>query len=236
LRKRALTVRKKYELDIIRIRNNNPTWSKEKIAIYLEKEKGIKVSPSTIYRVLKSFGLIEKTRSIKQQRKKKYNVNKKRIKTGLRARATGEVIQIDLKHLMLRGITYYQYTAIDKYSRLIFAKVYKNKTSRNTKLFIQEAMKYFGFRISKVQTDNGSEFMGEFDKYLKEIGIEHYYSYPRTPKTNGNVERVIRTIEEELWFIEGIDYTIDHLNSLLKKYIEKYNFVRPQVCHGFIVR
>ncbi|MFP3158789.1 MAG: hypothetical protein RXR65_03355 [Hydrogenobaculum sp.] len=25
--------------------------------------------------------------------------------------------------------------------------------------------------------------MGEFDKYLKEIGIEHYYSYPRIPKT-----------------------------------------------------
>jgi len=42
--------------------------------------------------------------------------------------------------------------------------------------------------------------MGEFDKYLKEIGIEHYYSYPRTPKTNSNVERVIRTIEEELWY------------------------------------
>jgi Transposase and inactivated derivatives, IS30 family len=233
LRKRAPTVRKKYELDIIRIRNNNPTWSKEKIAIYLEKEKGIKVSPSTIYRVLKSFGLIERTRSIKQQRKKKYNVNKKRIKTGLKARAPGEVIQIDLKHLTLRGVTYYQYTAIDKYSRLAFAKVYKNKTSRNTKLFIQEAMKYFGFSISKVQTDNGSEFMGEFDKYLKEIGIEHYYSYPRTPKTNGNVERVIRTIEEELWFIEGIDYTIDHLNSLLKKYIEKYNFVRPHCSLGY---
>jgi len=33
LRKRTPTVRKKYELDIIRIRNNNPTWSKEKIAI-----------------------------------------------------------------------------------------------------------------------------------------------------------------------------------------------------------
>ena len=57
--------------------------------------------------------------------------------------------------------------------------------------------------------------MGEFDKYLKEIGIEHYYSYPRTPKTNGNVERVIRTIEEELWFIESIDYTIDHLRAVV---------------------
>ncbi|MFP3158150.1 MAG: hypothetical protein RXR65_00035 [Hydrogenobaculum sp.] len=74
---------------------------------------------------------------------------------------------------------------------------------------LQEAMKYFGFNISKVQTEsdsiafyfvglrknrhirckkcyahyNGSEFMEEFDKYLKEIGIEHYYSYPRTPET-----------------------------------------------------
>ncbi len=81
--------------------------------------------------------------------------------------------------------------------------------------------------------------MGEFDKYLDEISIEtsiprnHYYSYPRTPtsmprnKTNGNVERVIRTIEEELWFIEGVDYPIDHLNNLLRKYIDKYNFIRP---------
>ena len=160
MRKRATTVRKKYELDIIRIRNNNPTSSKEKIAIYLKKEKGIKISPSTIYRVLKGFGLIERTRSIKQQRKRKHHINKKRIKTGLRARAPGEVIQIDLKHLMLRGITYYQYTAIDKHSRLVFAKVYnrgrlvEKKTSRNTKLFIQEAMKYFGFNISKVQTES----------------------------------------------------------------------------------
>jgi len=71
-------------------------------------------------------------------------------------------VQIDLKHLVLRGVTYYQYTAIDKYSRLVFAKVYEKKTSRNTKLFIQEAMKYFGFGISKIQTDNGTEFM---DKY-----------------------------------------------------------------------
>ena len=164
------------------------------------KRKGYKNITINDLQSTKSFGLIERTRSIKQQRKKKYNVNKKRIKTGLKARAPGEVIQIDLKHLTLRGVTYYQYTAIDKYSRLVFAKVYKNKTSRNTKLFIQEVMKYFGFRISKVQTDNGSEFMGEFDKYLKEIGIEHYYSYPRTPKTYkyATVSLFVRLIEHLL--------------------------------------
>jgi len=75
--------------------------------------------------------------------------------------------------------------------------------------------------------------MGELDKYLSNIEIEHYYSYPRTPKTNGNVERVIRTIEEELWFIEGIDYHVDHLNALLRRYIDKYNFVRPHYALGY---
>ena len=34
----------------------------------------------------------------------------------------------------------------------------------------------------------------------------------------GNVERVIRTIEEELWFIEGIDYTIDHLRAMVSHF------------------
>jgi transposase InsO family protein len=233
IRKRIPTIRRKYELEVVKLRNENPTWSKEKIARYLEKEKGIKLSPSTVYRVLKAFRLIERTKSIKQKTKQ-HNKDRRRTKTGLRARYPGEVVQIDLKHLVLRGVTYYQYTAIDKYSRLVFAEVYEKKTSRNTKLFIQEAMKYFGFGISKIQTDNGTEFMGEFEGYLREIGIEHYYSYPRTPKTNANVERVIRTIEEELWFIEGTEYPIDYLNNLLRKYIEKYNFVRPHYALGYM--
>jgi len=67
------TIRRKYELEIVKVRNENPTtsmprrWSKEKIARYLEKEKGIKLSPSTVYRVLKAFRLIERTKSIKQK-------------------------------------------------------------------------------------------------------------------------------------------------------------------------
>ena len=43
--------------------------------------------------------------------------------------------------------------------------------------------------IKVVQTDNGSEFLGVFDKYLKERGIEHKFTYPRCPKINGYIER-----------------------------------------------
>jgi len=62
---------------------------------------------------------------------------------------------------------------------------------------------------------------------LQEKGIQHYFSYPNSPKTNSNVERLIRSIEEELWLIEGLEYTIDRLYKKLRKYLRIYNFIRP---------
>ena len=225
--KRKPTVRNKYQQIIIKVRKKHSTWSKEKIARYLEIEKGIKVSPSTVYRVLKQTKLIERIKNKRIEKKNKKRANKKRIRKGLKATFPGEVVQIDVKHLPQKGATYYQFTAIDKYTRLSYAKVYTTKSSRKAKEFLEEAREYFGFEIKKVQTDNGSEFLGEFDRYLKEEGIQHYFSYPKSPKTNSNVERLIRSIEEELWLIEGTEYTIDELNRKLRRYLRIYNFIRP---------
>ncbi|MDO3651316.1 helix-turn-helix domain-containing protein [Nocardia mangyaensis] len=209
--KRKPIIRNKYQQIIIKIKKKYPTWSKEKIAKYLEVEEGIKISPSTVYRVLKQTNLIQENKNRRTEKKNSSRINKKRIRKGLKATFPGEVIQIDVKHITQKGGTLYQFTAIDKYSRLSYGKIYKSKSSRKAKEFFIEAREYFGFDIKKVQTDNGSEFLGEFDKYLKEEGIEHYFSYPNSPKTNANVERLIRSIEEELWLIEGTDYTIDEL-------------------------
>ncbi|WP_456399562.1 integrase core domain-containing protein [Persephonella sp.] len=63
---------------------------------------------------------------------------------------------------------------------------------------------------------------------MQEEGIQqHYFSYPNSPKTNSNVVRLIRSIEEELWLIEGLEHTIDELNKRLRRYIRIYNFIRP---------
>jgi transposase len=55
---RKPTLRNKYKDEIIKIKKENPKWSREKISAYLQKERNIKVSPSTVYRVLKENGLI----------------------------------------------------------------------------------------------------------------------------------------------------------------------------------
>ena len=82
--------------------------------------------------------------------------------------------------------------------------------------------------IRVIQTDNGSEFLGEFDSFLEENHILHQFIYPRSPKINGVVERFNRTIQEE--FIERseeIFYDETVFKKKLTDYIIWYNTKRP---------
>jgi len=48
-----------------------------------------------------------------------------------------------------------------------------------------------------ILSDNGSEFMKEFESLLQEKGLTHYWTYPRSPKMNAHNERFNRTIQEQ---------------------------------------
>ncbi|SMO39359.1 Transposase, partial [Balnearium lithotrophicum] len=129
------------EFLIITVREKFPTWSKEKISVFIEKYLDIKVSPSTIYRVLKRNNLIERTRKLTWNFKKRKQIGKKnRTRRGLRADKPGTVL-IDVKYLYWCGKTFYQFSAIDKFTRIGFAKVYSTKSSRSGKRFFQELEK-----------------------------------------------------------------------------------------------
>lgn len=48
----------------------------------------------------------------------------------------------------------------------------------------------------KVRTDNGTEFKGEFDALCEATKVKHTRSSPFTSHSNGQVERLHRTIED----------------------------------------
>ncbi|MCM8773095.1 MAG: integrase core domain-containing protein, partial [Candidatus Omnitrophica bacterium] len=61
----------------------------------------------------------------------------------------------------------------------------------------------------------------------------HYWTRVRTPKDNAEVERFIRTIEEE--FLELGNYTddVELFNKNLLEYLIEYNFNRPHQALGY---
>lgn len=108
------------------------------------------------------------------------------------------------------GIKRYIFNAVDIKLKFEFSYPYTTLNSKNATDFMEKILQVYpiknGIRI--VQTDNGLEFLGDFNKYLKEKGIDHHFIYPRCPKINGHIERCNRSLKEEF-----INLNIDLLFS-----------------------
>ena len=120
------------------------------------RRNGYTRPPGSLYRVMKRMGYIQKDKP-----KKKYIP-----KPMEQMQYPGQRVQIDVKFvpsncIVSRGEKYYQYTAIDEYSRLRYLEAFEEHSTYSSAVFLKNAAAFFkkhGFNIECVQTDNGLEF------------------------------------------------------------------------------
>lgn len=148
---------------IIKLRKEDMGLSKYKLSRILLREYQISLSPSSVNRILEKSGLIRKanlSRDIKKRRKKiNYVIPRIRASKQLRYQYPGFLVQVDTKHLIILGRKYYQFTAVDCYSKFSFSYAYTKASSSTAKDFLLRLINYFPFKIKAIQTDNGSEYL-----------------------------------------------------------------------------
>jgi transposase InsO family protein len=97
----------------------------------------------------------------------------------------------------------YLFVAIDRATRWVFVQIKSNKTAAHALAFLKALHRACPIKISEILTDNGTEFTDRlfasrerepsgkhvFDQTCQELSIEHRLTKPRTPRTNGMVER-----------------------------------------------
>lgn len=164
------------------------------------------------------FGKIKKANRKKVLRKPK----------DLTPKYPGHVVALDTIEKQRNGRRMYILVAIDIYTRTAFAIATKSHSSKTFAHFFFLVMQMFPYEIKNVLTDNGSEFKKFLDLLLKESGITHYHTYPKTPKMNAHCESFNGTIQEEF-----VDYHVNLLfddttrfNEKMKEYLEFYNTKR----------
>lgn len=215
---------------VVELRQQYPAWSKHKIGAILKRE-GFNVSVSTTGRILKRKNLID--RKISAKRRKSALRPKMRFPKGFKIHSEGNMIQMDVKHIMLPGgRRYYQFTAIDVLSKRRVLRVYSSESSRNGSLFLWECIKNFPFQIRNIQTDNGSTFLKEFDRLCRQLSIPHYFIYPRHPKQNTYVE-ISHQADKREFYQQGNAWCI--LETMQKKIRERediWNNFRPHEALG----
>ena len=160
----------------------------------------------------------------------------------------GQRVQVDVKVVPLACIVpnadglqerFYQYTAIDEYSRFRFIMAFKEQSTYSSVQFLNALIKAFPFKIECIQTDNGLEFIKSFDERkkgkislfearLKELGITHKLIRPFTPRHNGKVERSHRK-DNEYFYATHKFYSFEDFSKQLAIHLKRYNSfpIRP---------
>lgn len=151
----------------------------------------------------------------------------------------GQRIQIDVKHVPsscivgdAKGKKFYQYTAIDEFSRFRYLESFEESNTYSSSVFLDHVLKAFPFPVECVQTDNGFEFTKRFggDKSkpsmfeinLANKGIKHKLIRPYTPRHNGKVERSHRK-DNEYFYATHKFYSFDDFKKQLAVHCRKYN-------------
>lgn len=215
----------------VQLRKQDMGLSKYKLSLILKRDYGVILSPSSTGRILTKKGLIKEariSRDIKRRRRINYSIPRIRASKQMRYQYPGFLVQIDTKHLIILGRKYYQFTAIDCYSKFSFSYCYTQASSKTAKDFLIKLITSLPFRIKAIQTDNGSEYLLYFHQECLKRKIKHYFSHPQTPKDNCLVERLIQTTEYELWlFDETLIPELTYLNQKLDIWVGRYNTYRP---------
>ncbi|GJU82079.1 retrovirus-related pol polyprotein from transposon TNT 1-94 [Tanacetum coccineum] len=94
----------------------------------------------------------------------------------------------------------YTLVIVDDYSRYTWTRFLKDKTEAfdQFEIFSKKIQNQLGCTIVSIRTDHGREFDNEvqFGEFCDANGITHNFSAPRTPQSNGVVERKNRTLQE----------------------------------------
>lgn len=116
----------------------------------------------------------------------------------------------------------YTLSVLDDCSRYCLALVKLNNVTTNVVTHVLDGlMKKFG-KPKQILTDNGGAYglnskHSRFDRWCKRRGIQHIRTKIHSPQTNGKVERLFKTIDDEIEFC----------NDDLELFRMRYNHFRP---------
>jgi transposase InsO family protein len=156
---------------------------------------------------------------------------------------------IDLTEVRTEEGRLHLFVAVDRTSKLAFARLVEKATRRTAADFLQELITAVPYQIHTVLTDNGTHFTspGDGRSAVPEIrlamasgevfrahafeyacarhGIDHRLIKPNHPWTNGQVERMNRTLKEAT--VRSYHYQSHaHLREHLATFLDAYNFAK----------
>ena len=195
------------EKEVIKLRNKTG-WGQEKLFPHLSH---LGISERSVKRIIKKHNLCRETKTkgkrIKWIRWQRNHPN-----------SLWQIDHTDEQELF----NCYTLSVLDDCSRYSLALVKLNRVTTDVVTSILDGLISKHGKPKQILTDNGSAYglkskHSRFDRWCRRRGIQHIRTKVHSPTTNGKVERLFKTMDDELRFC----------NNDLELFRMRYNHFRP---------
>lgn len=204
---------------IKRIKSEHPFWGYRRVTAWLKHREGLKVNHKRVQRVMKTHGLLA-TQTVHKA---------KRTPQRSKPRATRprQYWGIDMTKFLISSIGWvYLVIVLDWYTKKVVgwnlslrsrSSEWKEAINMAINREFPEGVRDMGLKLI---SDNGSQPTAtSFMRDMGTLGIEQIFTSYDNPKGNADTERMMRTIKEEIIWLNEFE-SFEEADELIGKWIE----------------
>lgn len=185
----------------------------------------VAVSPSSVYRVLKAAGRLDRRR---------FSPSKKGTGFVQPKRAHAHW-HIDISYINVAGTFFYLTSVLDGYSRyIVHWELRERMTEQDVEVIVQRALEKHPGEKPRIISDNGPQFIArDFKQFIRLTGITHVRTSPYYPQSNGKLERWHGSLKRECIRTNSLS-SLEEARRRIVAYVDHYNHVRLHSALGYI--
>lgn len=204
---------------------DHPAEGYRRLAYMMLDEEVVAVSPSSVYRVLKAAGRLNKWARTPSRKGTGFQQPQK----------AHQHWHIDIAYLNICGTFYYLCSLLDGYSRsVVHWEIREQMTEREVEMIIQRAREKFPQARPRIISDNGPQFVAkDFKEFIRVCGMTHVRTSLYYPQSNGKLERWHKTVKGEC-IRPGTPLSLEEARRLVAQFVAYYNHQRLHSAIGYI--
>jgi putative transposase len=213
------------KLAILGFHDRHPLDGYRRLAFMMLDDDVVAVSPSTVYRVLKNAGRLDRHAFAPSKKGTGF----------VQPDGPHKHWHLDISYVNLAGTFYFLISLLDGFSRyIVHWEIRETMKEFDMEVVVQRALEKFPGEHPRIITDNGPQFIArDFKDFIRLMGLTHVRTSPYYPQSNGKLERWHGSIKREC-IRPACPESLEEALRLVASYVDDYNHVRLHSALGYI--
>jgi transposase InsO family protein len=210
---------------ILDFHHQHPLDGYRRLAFMMLDEDVVAVSPSSVYRVLQTAGVMDR-----------WNRKESKKGTGFhQPSGPHRHWHVDIAYVNVCGTFYFLCSVLDGYSRsIVHWEIRETMKEPEVEIILQRAKEKYPDVRPRIISDNGPQFIArDFKQFIRLAGMTHVRTSPYYPQSNGKLERFHRTLKGDCVRVTNL-LSLDDARRHVADYVRHYNEERLHSALGYV--